>query len=127
MPLCGDEANNRPIVSNIGSISHPVSKYLANIFSPLVGDTSDHVNNSADLASKIQDLIVTPGQKLLSYDVSALFTSIPVPEAIECVNSKLEAVDTWKDRTMLTLKQVVRLLLRPPTLCTGEDCTSIFG
>ena len=70
-------------MSNIGSISHPIARYLADILSPVVGDTPHHVNNRADFAGKIQDLIVTPGQKLVSNEVSALFTSIPVPEAVE--------------------------------------------
>ena len=96
-------------MSNIGSISHPIARYLADILSPLVGDTPHHVNNSADFSGKIQDLIVTPGQKVVSYNV--LLHQLPVPEAVKCVKSKLlEAVDTWKERNMLTLEQIVQLL-----------------
>jgi len=105
--------------------------YLANILGPLVGDTPHHVKNSAEFASKIQDLTVTPGKKLLSYDVSALFTTIPVPEAIQCVKSTLESVDTWKDRTRLTLEQIIRLLdfvlLATYFVCRGTIYKQVLG
>ena len=83
----------RPIVSCIGSITYNASKLLAAILNPLVGNTLHHVKNSQDFADKISRIYVTPGQKMISYDVSALFTSIPVSEALEAVKEKLEVWD----------------------------------
>ena len=37
-----------------------------------------------------KDLEVPPGQKLISYDVSALFTSIPIEIAVEVIKHRLE-------------------------------------
>ena len=51
---------------------------------------------------KIKNLEVPPGQELISYDVSALFTSIPVPDAIKAVRIKLDEDPKLQDRTPLS-------------------------
>ena len=57
-----------------------------------------------------------PGQKLISYDVSALFTSIPVPDAIVAVKEKLEEDNTLAERTPLSIKHILELL----TFCLNK-------
>ena len=57
------------------------------ILRPLVGLNNHHIINSEDFINKIADLEVPPGQKLVSYDVSALFTSIPINEAMSIVKT----------------------------------------
>ena len=47
---------------------------------------------------------------MVSYDVTALFTSVPIPKAVEVVKSKLEADPTLQDRTCLSVDQIVDLL-----------------
>ena len=84
----------RPIVSSIGSLTYNAAKVLADILGPLVGKTSHHIMDSGDFVKKTSNVEVNPGQKLISYDVSALFTSIPVPDAIIAVKEKLENDDT---------------------------------
>ncbi|XP_072018248.1 uncharacterized protein [Amphiura filiformis] len=104
------EAPLRPIVSSIGSLSYNAAKVLANILSPLEGKTEHHIHNSGEFVEKVQNLEVPPGQKLISYDVSALFTSIPVPDAIQAVRDKLEKDATLKDRTPLKINHILELL-----------------
>ena len=72
----------RPIVASRGSITYNAARVLADVLSPLVGKPEHHIQNSGDFVNKVKDLEVPPGQKLVSYNVSALFTSIPVPDAI---------------------------------------------
>ena len=55
-------------------------------------------------------LTVPPGQKLVSYDVSALFTSIPINEAMPIVRSKLVSDPTLPDRCSLDVSQLSTLL-----------------
>ena len=69
-----------------------------------------HVKNSSALVDTIQDLEVPPGQKLISYDVTALFTSIPVPDDIEAVQLKQSADDTLSERTSLSIDKILELL-----------------
>jgi hypothetical protein len=100
----------RPIVSSIGSITYKAARLIADILNPLVGNTEHHITNSGDFVDKIKDLEVPPGQKLVSYDVSALFTSIPVPEAIAAVKEKLDRDANLSERTPLSSDQILELL-----------------
>ena len=43
----------RPIVSSIGSITHPTAKYLASIINPLVGKNGHAIKNSEDFIKKV--------------------------------------------------------------------------
>ena len=54
--------------------------------------------------------VVPPGQKLISYDVSALFTSIPVPDAIKAVRIKLDEDPKLQERTPLSRERILELL-----------------
>ena len=47
---------------------------------------------------------------LISYDVSALFTSFPVNKALEVVENLLKSQDCWKSKTYLNVDQVLSLL-----------------
>ena len=100
----------RPIVSSIGSITYQASKYLAGVLGRFVGHTQHHIQNSQEFAEKISDLHVAPGQKLVSYDVTALFTSIPVEDAITTIRERLERGSLIKEITPLSVDQVVALL-----------------
>ena len=51
-----------------------------------------------------------PGQKLVSYDVSALFTSVPVDQALTVIREKLHEDTTLKQRCQLNVEQVIELL-----------------
>ena len=74
----------RPIVSSIGTITYNCAKLLAEILSPLVGKTVHHVANSQDFAKRIVNERVEEDEELRSYDVTALFTSVPVDKSFDC-------------------------------------------
>ena len=80
----------RPIVSGIGSVSYGVAKEVARIIKPLVGSTEHHVNNSKEFIEEIKKMKLEEGECIISYDVSALFTSIPIPSALDIINNKLQ-------------------------------------
>ena len=79
------EGHVTSIVSVMGSISFKAAKYLAPILNPLTGKNGFTIKNSEDFINKIRDLEIPPPRKMVSYDVSALFTSIPVDEAIRII------------------------------------------
>ena len=62
------------------------------------------------MCKKIKDLEVPPGTKLVSYDVSALFTSIPVDKALTVIRAKLEQNPSVLDSCELEVNQVMTLL-----------------
>ena len=80
----------RPIVSSRGSITYGVAKELARILKPLTGNTIHDVNNSREFADDMKMTRLEEGEFITSYDVSSLFTSIPVISAIDIIRNKLE-------------------------------------
>ena len=97
----------RPIVASQGSITYNAACVLVDVLSPPVGKTEHHIQDSGDFVNKVKDLEVPPGQKLVSYDVSALFTSIPVPDAIVAIERKLNNDPLLHERTPLSRKCII--------------------
>ena len=100
----------RPIVASRGRLTYNASSVLADILGPLMGKSERHIKNSGDCVDKIKNLEVPPGQKLVSYDVSKLFTSIPVPDAIKAVRIKLDEDPKLQYRTPLSRERILELL-----------------
>ena len=80
----------RPIVSSIGTFNYNLSKFLCNLLHPLTPTK----HSSKDTFSFLTDLHKSnlSGKFFVSYDVSSLFTNIPLSETIELsVNLILDA------------------------------------
>ena len=100
----------RPIVASRGSITYDTAKHVAKILAPLVGKSDRHLQNSQDLVSKMSKFTLGPNECLVSYDVTALFTSVPVEECLSIIKDLLSADDTLESRTDLNPQQVTDLL-----------------
>ena len=100
----------RPIVSSRGSVTYGVAKELARILKPLTGNTIHHVNNSSEYADDIKKIKLEKGECIISYDVSVLFTSIPVQYAIEVTKKKLEQNTELLWRTSMSISNILELL-----------------
>ena len=100
----------RPIVSSIGSVSYGVAKEVARIIKSLVGATEYHVNNSMEFTEEIEKMKLEEGECLTSYDVSALFTSIPISSALDIINNKLQDDTDFHNRTKMSTNNIIELL-----------------
>ena len=80
----------RPIISSIWAVSYETSKELARILKPLVGKSPYHVHNTQDFIQQIKDIKQEEDQCIMSYDVKALFTSVPIQPAISIITKLLE-------------------------------------
>ena len=78
----------RPIVSSRGSISYEVAKELSRILRPLVGKSPHHIKNTGDFVQQVRGIKLQPIECITSYDVSALFTSVPIESAITIIRNK---------------------------------------
>ena len=78
-----------------------VVKELAKILKPLVGKSPHHVNSTQDFVEQARHITLAPGECLSSYDVSALFTSVPVDPALNIIKGLLEKDHTLKERTVM--------------------------
>ena len=101
----------RPIVSFVNSPTYNVSRYLARVLSPVVGNTDNTVKNSQHFAEFIRGQTLDADQMLVSFDVVSLFTKIPVDLAIKVARNRLRYDDSnlWQ-RTSLPLEDITDLL-----------------
>ena len=91
-------------------MTYGVAKELAKILKPLTGNTIHHVNNSKEFDEEIKKNKVDKGECIISYDVSALFTSIPVKPALKIMKYKLEQDTELKERTSMSTNNILELL-----------------
>ena len=83
MPMC-------PIVSACGTATYNPGKYITKTLQNYTGKISSFVKYSIDFNRKIKSLSINPEEEILvSFDVSALFSSIPVPVALQVIISKM--------------------------------------
>ena len=79
----------RPMVSCIKSPSYSLSKHIASIISPLMGQSDSFVKNSEHFISTIRDITVDPDDIMVSFDVCSLFTNVPIEEALKVISNML--------------------------------------
>ena len=88
----------RPIVSSCGSVTYGVAKELAKILKPLVGKSPHHITSTQDFVEQARHIKLEPGECLSSYDVSTLFTSVPIDPALNIIKDLLDKNNTLKGR-----------------------------
>ena len=87
-----------------------MAKELAKILKPLVGKSPHHINSTQDFVEQTKHITLAPGECLSSYDVSALFTSVPIDPALNIIRDLLEKDNTLKERTVMKVSDIILLL-----------------
>ena len=64
-------------------------EWPGNIIHPLVGQSPHHLKNTQHFIQHIKEVKLEPGEVMTSYDVKALFTSVPMDLSINIVKQKL--------------------------------------
>ena len=100
----------RPIISSRDSATSESAKELAKILKPLVGNSPHHVQNNQDFMDSIRDIKIKPEECITSYDVSALFTSIPIEPAINIIEQQLKEDKDLHSRTNMKIHHITSLL-----------------
>ena len=100
----------RPIVSSRGSTNYEVAKELSRILRPLVGNSPFQIKNIGDFVLQLKGITLQAHESIVSYDVSALFTSVPIDSAIHIIRRKLELDQELHLRTPMKVEQIIRLL-----------------
>ena len=108
----------KPIVSSCGSVTYGVAKELAKIRKPLVGKSPHHITSTQDFVEQAKQIKLEPGECLSSYDVSALFTSVPIDPA--STSSRIYWIRTPPSRkellwNLVTLSSHWSFVSRTPT------------
>ena len=100
----------RPIISSTGTVTYNTAKELAKILKPLVGISSHHVHNTRDFIDHIKDIRLRQGECIMSYDVTALFTSVPIQPVLNIIKQRLTEEKDLQTRTSMTIKHIISLL-----------------
>ena len=91
-----------------------ISTFLQNYCSK----TSSFVKDSTDLIQKIKHLSVNPEEEnLVSFYVSALFISMPVPVALQVINSKISTCTSFTNVCKIPTEIFIKLLESTLTNC----------
>ena len=100
-----------PIVSVCGTAAYNTTKLITKILQNYCGKTSSFVKDSTDFIKKIKHLSINPDKEtLVSFDVSALFTSIPVPVAPQVINSKISICTSFTNVCKIPIVKFIKLV-----------------
>ena len=100
----------RPIVSSTGSVAYGTAKELSRILKPLVGRSPYHVKNNQDFIHSLDEIRLKPEERMVSFDVKVLFTSIPIQPALKSIKKLLEEDKSLCHRTTMSVKHIYCLL-----------------
>ena len=100
----------KPIVSSRGSINYELAKELSRILRLLVGSSLHHIKNTGDFDQHLKGITLRANEDIVSYHVSALFTSVPKKPAINIIRRKLELDQELHLRTSISVVQIISLL-----------------
>ena len=95
-PLC-------PIVSNIGTASYHLVKYLAKVLSPLCSSEYT-VNSTTGFLKSTKNFKIPNKDKVISFDVEALFTNLPLDYTINVILRRIydnHEIDTNISKTKM--------------------------
>ena len=94
----------------MGSPTYDLAKFVAEIISPLAGQTLTFVKNSAHFTGLINQQQLNPGETMVNFNVSSLFTNVPLYEALDIIQHKLEQDSLLPDWNTLTVLSILKLL-----------------
>ena len=87
-----------------------MAKVIAKVLKTLVGKLPHHIQSTRDFVSKVREVTLLPGECLSSYDVTALFTSVPIDAALNIIKDLFEQDDTLSNRTVLSVQNIIEPL-----------------
>jgi retron-type reverse transcriptase len=83
--------------------------HKSKILSPLAGHTSSFVKNATHFVERIRDTTLDDEDRLISFDITSLFTKVPSDEAMKAITEKLTNDESLDVRTTLSVGEICRL------------------
>ena len=72
--------------------------------------STHHVHNTKDFVEQLKDVRLKQGKCIISYDVTALFTSVPIQPVVNIIQQKLANDKDLQQRTTMSIKHIISLL-----------------
>ncbi|XP_055918432.1 uncharacterized protein LOC129950524 [Eupeodes corollae] len=89
----------RKIVSNVSSPFTNITKWLVNELQKFGNFDGFSVKNTFDFVDKVKNIEIEDDEIMISFDVTALFPSIPINEAVEAIRNHLLKFDLPPEKT----------------------------
>ena len=102
-----DNLKLRPIVSTCGTFYYETAKFLVSYLLPLT-ENEYSIKTTTDFAEHLSNRTVDDNEVLVSYDVSSLFTEVPLDETIDYI---IHEIYTNNKLPQLSSKLLFRRLL----------------
>jgi hypothetical protein len=109
----------RPIISNIGTATYGTSKHLAKLLAPLT-KSKYTVDSTKDFISLTRTMKIENDFEMVSFDVSSLFTNVPLDYTIKIILDKIYKKKLVKTKLK---RDQMKLLLE---LCTKESISHLI-
>ena len=101
----------RILVSTIGTAPYKVSEYLVKIIQPTLSKSNVMIKNSKVFVEEAKTWDIDPDEIQVSYDVVALYPSVPIKKAISNLMEMIQKdYNDFKTRTILKLEHVKQLM-----------------
>ena len=100
----------RLIVSYTGTPLYEISKYIANILKPYGKLKEQHTHSSKSFSVFICQQKIEPDEIMVSFDVTSLYETIPIDQALFIIRDLVEHDEKLADRTLLSQGQILDLL-----------------
>jgi hypothetical protein len=104
----------RPIIANVRSPTSKIAKYLVKELSKLPPPKGFYIKNSLELADQISGMKIAENEILVSFDVTALYPSVPIPVALELLTEWLCEQDISDEKTVM-LMDLIKLCMEQTT------------
>ena len=111
----------------MGSVTYGVAKVLSKVIKLLEGKSLHYIQSTGDFASKAKKFTLQTRECLASYDVTSLFTSVPIDPALDIIKDLLEKDEKLNDRTVLSVQNILELLGSVCTILTFLFKTSFMS
>ncbi|XP_076041951.1 uncharacterized protein LOC143025824 [Oratosquilla oratoria] len=100
----------RPIIAFRGSPTYNLARDLAKRLRPLVESSERMLSNSADFVERLRGVSLGEEDCLVSFDVKAMFTSLPQGLIRQAARSTMESNPEFLDKSKLTAKELMGLV-----------------
>ena len=94
VPIC-------PIVSYSGSPLYNLNKYIANILKAYVKYENNNAKNSTTFSSYIRNVPIEADEKMVSFDVTSLYTNIPIIDMLNVIRDYVNNDDQFTRKTAI--------------------------
>ena len=100
----------RTVVSTVGTATHGASKFCVDLIQSTLDKNEVRIKNSTSFVNEASEWEISTEEVQVSYDVVALYPSVPIKKAIEAIIDLLKQDEEFESRTKLTIADIKKLL-----------------